>query len=80
MSSTTAATTRFRRRIYQGEPDWNWAALYTGCVQPRGYRTYRRSRWLWQFHLTPVHVHRDNASWEAGLCWGRRTVYVLRHR
>lgn len=80
MSSTTAATTRHLATVYQGQPCWNWAALYTGHVQPRPHRTYWRSRWLWQFHLTPVHLHRDGTRWEAGLCWGRRTAYVLRHR
>lgn len=78
--STTAATTRHLRTVYRGEKPWDWAALYRGHVQPRGYRTYWRGRHFWQLHLTPVHLHRDGGKWEAGICWGRRTLYVKRHR
>ncbi|MER5694939.1 hypothetical protein ACWDBO_31515 [Streptomyces mirabilis] len=78
--STTADTTRHLRTVWRGEKPWHWNAIYTGHAQPRGYRTYRKSRWLWQFHVTPVHIARDNSRWEIGLCFGRRTVYLLRHR
>jgi hypothetical protein len=78
--STTADSTRHLRTIWRGEKPWDWAALLVGHVQPRGYRTYWRHRRFWQLHLTPVHLHRDGARWEAGLCFGKRTIYIKRHR
>ncbi|MGC5019031.1 hypothetical protein [Micromonospora sp. DT47] len=78
--STTAASTRHLHTIYRGEKPWDWAALYVGHVQPRGFRTYWRNRYRWQLHLTPIHFHRDGEKWEVGVCLGRRTVYVKRHR
>jgi hypothetical protein len=78
--STTADSTRLIKTVWRGEKPWHWKALKVGHVQPHGYRTYRRSRWLWQFHLTPVHVARDNSTWKIGLCFGKRTIFLLSHR
>lgn len=78
--STTADSTRHIRTLRRGAKPWHWTALYIGHVQPRGHRTYWRNRHIWQLHLTPIHLHRHGSRWEIGLCWGRRTVYVLRHR
>lgn len=79
MSSTTAASTRHLHTLYQGDPCRKWAALYYGH-QPRPRRPYRRSGRFLHIHLTPIHFARDRCNVEFGLCWGRRTVYVLRHR
>ena len=78
--STTADSTRHLGTIWRGEKPWHWKALKAGHVQPRGYRTHFSSRWHWQFHLTPIHIARDNISWEIGLCFGKRTVFLLTHR
>jgi hypothetical protein len=78
--STTGVSTRHLRTLYQGEPCWNWTSLYVGHVQPRGYRNYWHDRRRWQFHLTPVHFERHHECWEFGVCWGRRTLFVKRHR
>jgi len=78
--STTADSTRHLGTIWRGEKPWHWKALKVGHVQPFGYRTYWRSRWLWQLHLTPVHVARDNSQWEIGVCFGKRTFFLLSHR
>lgn len=78
--NTTAATTRHLRTLWRGERPWHWLALYVGHVQPRGYRTFWRGRWFWQWHLTPLHFSRDTTGWTAGLCLGRRTLFVYRHR
>jgi hypothetical protein len=78
--STTGDSTRHLRTVWRGEKPWEWKALYVGHVQPRGYRTYKRSKWLWQIHLTPVHVARDNGKWEVGVCFGKRTFFLLSHR
>lgn len=78
--STTAASTRPLRIIWRGKEPGEWKALYLGHVQPRGYRTYRRSRWLWQFHVTPFHIARDNTKREFGVCFGKRTFFLLSHR
>jgi predicted DCC family thiol-disulfide oxidoreductase YuxK len=77
---TTAATTRHLKTLWRGEQAWHWLALFIGHVQPRGYRTWWRNRWTWQWHLTPLHVSRDGRKWTAGLCWGRRTIYLYRHQ
>ncbi|MFD6025689.1 hypothetical protein [Streptomyces griseoluteus] len=77
--STTADSTRHLGTVWRGKKPWHWKALYLGDVQPRGYRTYWRSRWLWQFHLTPIHAARDNDKWEVGICFGRRTLFLLSH-
>jgi hypothetical protein len=78
--STTATTTRHLRILWRGEKPWHWLALMIGHVQPLGYRTYIQSRFLWQFHVTPIHLYRDSSGWEAGLCLGKRTIYLRRHR
>jgi hypothetical protein len=31
-------------------------------------------------HVTPLHFSRDSTGWTAGLCLGRRTLFVYRHR
>lgn len=62
---------------------WQWTSLNLGSAQPN-----QHGRWcyrvpsirLWQFHVTPIHVSRDGSKWYFGLCWGARTIYVLRHR
>ncbi|MFE7727386.1 hypothetical protein ACFU5D_16525 [Streptomyces anthocyanicus] len=78
--STTADSTRLIKTVWRGEKPSHWKALKTGHVQPFGYRTYWRSRWLWQLHLTPIHIARDNSQWEIGLCLGKRTIFLLTHR
>jgi hypothetical protein len=78
--STTAESTRHLKTIWRGDKAWHWKALYLGHVQSRGYRTYRHSRWLWQIHITPVHIARDNSKWEIGVCFGKRTFFLLSHR
>ncbi|MEX3099536.1 MULTISPECIES: hypothetical protein [unclassified Streptomyces] len=77
--STTADSTRYLKTVWRGEKPWERKALYVGHVQPRGYRTYWRSRWLWQLHLTPVHLHRDCGRWEIGVCFGKRTFFLKSH-
>lgn len=78
--STTAATTRHLATLHRGAEAWHWAALKVGHVQPPGYRNYRHSRWYFQLHVTPVHVARYVNTWEFGVCLGKRTLFVLRHR
>jgi len=78
--STTADSTRLIKTVWRGDKPWHWKALKAGHVQPRGYRTYWRSRWLWQFHVTPIHIARDNSQSEIGLCFGKRTIFLLTHR
>lgn len=78
--STTAASTRHLKTLWRGEKCWEWLALYVGHVQPLGYRTYWKHRRFWQWHVTPLHLHRDGGKWEAGLCLGKRTIYLKRHR
>ena len=78
--STTAESTRHLRTLrHDKKTPWHWTALCVGHVQPRGYRTYRKSRWFWQFHVTPVHVSRYGDRCEAhmlrlvaGTCSGCR--------
>lgn len=77
--STTAESTRLIKTVWHGEKPWQWKALKIGHVQPRGYRTYWRNRWLWQLHLTPIHVARDNGQWEIGVCFAKRTLFLLSH-
>ncbi len=61
---------------------WVWWALRYGHAQPRrfylgaGPWRYRPIR----FHLTPVHFERWAGTVEVGVCLGRRTLYVVRHR
>lgn len=78
--NTTADSTRHIKTIRRGEKAWHWTALYVGHVQPVGFRNFRRGRRCWQLHLTPVHASRDGEKWTVGLCFGRRTVFVYRHR
>ena len=42
--ATTADSTRHLGTIWRGENCWEWKALKVGHVQPRGYRTFYRSR------------------------------------
>lgn len=77
--NTTADSTRYLRTLWRGDKPWHWLALYVGHVQPLGYRNRWHSRWRWQFHLTPIHVSRDGSKWTAGLCFGRRTIFVFKH-
>lgn len=72
--------------LYQNrERCWEWWALKYGHSQP-GQRLalgrdwgpwYRRNFTL---HLTPIHIARWTGELEIGLCLGRRTLYLLRHR
>lgn len=63
------------------ERPWEWWSLKYGWAQPKrfylgnGPWRYRPIR----FHLTPVHFERWGAL-EIGLCFGRRTLYLMRHR
>jgi hypothetical protein len=79
-SDLTAATAKRRASVWRGEKPWHWAAIYTGHVQPRGYRNYWHDRRRWQLHVTPLHVSRDGAKWSVGLCFGARTVLLHVHR
>lgn len=49
-------------------------------AQPRGHRTFWHGKHFWQLHLTPIHLHRYGNQWEAGLCLGKRTIYLKRHK
>lgn len=77
---TTADTTRHISTVWKGEKPWHWKALYRGHSQPRGYRSYWHNRHRWQLHLTPIHLSRDGEKWTAGLCFGKRTIYLASHR
>lgn len=76
---TTGDSTRHLKTLWKGAKPWQWKTLKYGHSQPLGYRTYRKNRHLWQLHLTPIHVARDNARWEFGVCLGKRTLFVLSH-
>lgn len=79
--TTTGETTRHLWTIRQGDPAWHWSGLFVGHVgRPIGRRSFWSSRHLFQLHVTPLHVARANTTWEYGLCLGKRTLYVLRHR
>lgn len=75
---TTADTTRQLCTVWTGKHDWK--AIYVGHTPPRGSRSYWRTRRLWQLHVTPVHASRSGDKWTAGLCFGRRTIYIASHR
>lgn len=80
----TAAGHRHLRTLWKHPTiAWHWTTLNYGHAQPNqhGRWCYRMPRRLgFQFHVTPIHVSRDGSKWHGGLCLGRRTVYVLRHR
>lgn len=78
--NTTADSTRHLKTIWRGEKSWHWKALYVGHVQRLGMRTFRRSPFFWQLHVTPLHLSRDGDKWTAGLCLGKRTVFLYSHR
>lgn len=78
--STTADSTRRISRVWKGSSPGRWAAFHIGHSQPRGFRTYRRGRFLWQFHVTPLHLYRDKSSREFGVCFGKRTLFLMVHR
>lgn len=80
--TTTAATTRHLATLWQGTKPWHWTALKYGHAQTVGYRNHVRYRryQFWQLHITPIHIGRHGDKWEYGICLGKRTLYVLRHR
>lgn len=82
--SFTAAAHRHLRTLWKHPTiAWHWTTLNYGHAQAHGVTRrwcYRSARRLWQLHWTPIHVARDGAKWTYGLCLGRRTVYVMRHR
>jgi hypothetical protein len=78
--TTTAASTRHLLTLWHGQKPWHWAALKYGHAQPLGFRNHLRARRFWQIHLTPVHIERDYSKWNVGICWGKRTVYLMVHR
>lgn len=80
MQFTTADSTRHLKTVWRGEKSWHWKAIYIGHVQPLGRRTFWRDRFMWQLHLTPIHVGRAGDTWTAGFCFGKRTAYLYSHR
>lgn len=82
--SFTAAGHRHLRTLWKSKTVcWHWTSLNLGHAQPNqhGRWCYRvPSSRMWQFHVTPIHVSRDGSKWLVGLCLGKRTIYVLRHR
>lgn len=64
---------------------WEWWALKYGHAQ--GAVDLARGRpWgpWWRrnftFHVTPIHISRWSGELEIGVCLGRRTLYVMRHK
>ena len=82
--SFTAAGHRHLRTLWKSKTvAWHWTALNLGHAQPNqhGRWCYRVARIrMWQFHLTPLHLSRDGDKRYFGLCFGKRTIYVMRHR
>lgn len=84
--SFTAAHHRFICGLWKSKTvPWHWTSLNYGHAQPNQYGkwTYASPRPLmrmWQLHCTPIHLSRDGDKLYYGLCLGRRTLYVLRHR
>jgi hypothetical protein len=65
-----------------GERPWRWWALNYGHAQP-GRFVLLPGPWRYRpirFHLTPIHFERWAGVLEIGLCLGRRTLYLMRHR
>lgn len=74
---------RVLARLWQGDRPWKWATLCYGRSQPNSRFVLGAGPWRYQLirlHLTPIHFERWNNSTEIGLCLGRRTLYVLKHR
>lgn len=78
--SMAAEGHRHLATVRRGEKAWEWTALAYGHVQPIGYRNHHRGRRFWQIHITPIHIERDGAKWEIGICFGKRTLYLRVHR
>lgn len=81
--SVQAAHARHLAMLWQSKDRaWEWWALKYGWAQPirfclgPGPWRYRYFR----FHLTPIHLERWGSAIEIGLCLGKRTLYLMRHR
>jgi hypothetical protein len=64
------------------ERRWEWWALKYGHAQPQRF-VLGPGRWrrrYFRFHLTPLHLERWAGTLEIGLCFGWRTIYLMRHR
>lgn len=64
---------------------WEWWALAYGHAQPVRWALGRDWGGPWwrrnfTFHLTPIHLAHWTSELEIGLCIGRRTLYLKRHR
>lgn len=77
-----AKGSRHLAMLWRGDKPWRWVALKYGHAQPvrfylgDGPWRYRPIR----FRVTPVYFERWGDMLEVGLCVGKRTVYVMRHR
>jgi hypothetical protein len=63
---------------------WEWWALKYGKAQPSPIH-WRTGTGPWRyrpiiFHFTPFHFERWAGAMEIGLCLGKRTLYLVRHR
>lgn len=59
---------------------WEWWALKYGHAQPVHWFARSKTQRALRIHLTPIHFERWGNTVEIGLCLGRRTLYVMRHR
>lgn len=57
---------------------WHWWVLAFGYAQPKRFCWLDRHRFRW--HLTPFHLEVWDSTWEIGICWGKKTVYLMRHK
>lgn len=76
---------RHLAQIYQNpERRWEWWALEYGWAQPKRFALGPPGGgWMhrpFRFHLTPIHIERWAGSLEIGLCLGKRTLMLRRHR
>lgn len=66
------------------ERPWEWWALGYGWAQPKRFAIGQRIgpwyRWPVRFHLTPIHFEHWANTLEIGICIGKRTLYLMRHR
>ena len=74
------ATTRHLKTVWRREKAWHWKAVFVGHAQPRGTRNLWHDRRRWRFHLTPITAMRWGDQWAAGLCLGKRCIYLHSHR
>lgn len=74
---------RFICRLWKSKDvPWRWVTLVYGWAQPKrfclgdGSWRYRPIR----FHLTPIHFERWGNMLEVGVCIGKRTLTIVKHR